>query len=184
VDSLCQLLQLINERASFTESFVSARLLENVWDWKSFITPYLMTGGDSFVDISLPHHMRFSMANGVARVQYKHYCRDQWGPPKEYECLTRMRTRPGKPSLAPLKEADSRELKALVDFIVYKERALQHLQYIKRNLQAIEDTCWLQNYLKEFPQANRSEAAAGSFWPDEYAYLGTQMEGPEETQGT
>jgi hypothetical protein len=72
----------------------------------------------------------------------------------------------------------------LADFIVYKERALQHLQYIKRNLQAIEDTCWLQNYLKEFPQANRSEAAAGSFWPDEYAYLGTQMEGPEETQGT
>jgi hypothetical protein len=105
------------------ESFVSARLLENVWDWTSFITPYLMTGGDSFVGISLPHHMRFSMANGVVRVQYKHYCRDQWGPIEGYECLAR----PGKPSLAPLKEADSRELKALVDFIAYKERALQRL---------------------------------------------------------
>jgi hypothetical protein len=76
VDSLRQLLQLINEGASFTESFVNAKLLENVWDWKSFIIPYLMTKGDSFVGISLPHHMRFSMANGVARIKYKHYCRD------------------------------------------------------------------------------------------------------------
>jgi hypothetical protein len=107
VDSLRQLLQLINERASFTKSFVSTRLLENVWDWKSFITPYLMTRDDSFVGISKPHHMRFSMANGVARALYKRYCRDQWGPPEGYECLTQMPTRLGKPSLAPLKEADS-----------------------------------------------------------------------------
>jgi hypothetical protein len=182
VDSLRQLLQLINEGASFTESFVNARLLENVWDWKSFITPYLMTGGDSFVGISLPHHMRFSMANGVARVQYKHYFPDQWGPAEGYECLARMPAHHGKPSLAPLKEVDSRELKALVDFIAYKERALQRLQYVERNIQAIEDTCWLQNYLKEFPLADRREAATGSFWPDEYAYVGIQIGDLEETQ--
>jgi hypothetical protein len=90
----------------------------------------------------------------------------------------------GKPSLAPLKEVDSWELKVLADFIAYKECVLQHLQYVERNLQAIEDTRWLQNYLKEFPWADKSEAAVGSFWADEYAYLGTQMEGPEETQGT
>jgi hypothetical protein len=57
----------------------------------------------------------------------------------------------GKPSLAPLKEVDSWELKVLADFIAYKECVLQHLQYVERNLQAIEDTRWLQNYLKEFP---------------------------------
>jgi hypothetical protein len=47
------------------------------------------------------------MANGVARIKYKHYCRDQWGPPEGYECLARMPTHPGKPSLAPLREVDS-----------------------------------------------------------------------------
>jgi hypothetical protein len=70
----------------------------------------------------------------------------------------------------------------LVDFIAYKEHALQRLQYIECNIQAIEDTCWLQNYLKEFPRANRSKAVAGSFWLDEYAYFGIQIEDPEETQ--
>jgi hypothetical protein len=68
VDSLLQLLRLINEGTSFTESIVSASLLENVWDWKSFINLYLMTRGDSFVGIFLPHYMRFSMTNSVARV--------------------------------------------------------------------------------------------------------------------
>jgi hypothetical protein len=106
------------------ESFVSARLLENVWDWKSFITPYLMIEGNSFVGISLSHHMKFSMANGVARVQYEYYSRNQWGLAEGYECLIQMPARPGKPSLVPLKEVDSPELKALADFIVYKEHAL------------------------------------------------------------
>jgi hypothetical protein len=93
-----------------------------------------------------------------------------------------MPTHHGKPSLAPLKEADSRELKALAEFIEYKEHALHRLQYVERNIQAIEDTRWLKNYLKEFPLTNRREAAAGSFWPDVYAYVGTQIGDPEETQ--
>jgi hypothetical protein len=59
---------------------------------------------------------------------------------------------------------------------------LLSLQYVEHNLQASEDTSWLQNYMKEFPRANKSEATVGSFWLDEYAYLSTQMEGPEETQ--
>ena len=57
-----------------------------------------------------------------------------------------MLARSGKPSLVPLKEANLWELKALADFIAYKEHALQRLQYVKHNLQAIEDTRWLQNY--------------------------------------
>jgi hypothetical protein len=42
----------------------------------------------------------------------------------------------------------------------------------------------LQKYLKAFPRADRSKAVAGSFWPNEYAYLGTQMEDPKEIQDT
>jgi hypothetical protein len=90
VDSLLQLLRLINEGTSFTESFVSASLLENVWDWKSFINLYLMTRGDSFVGIFLPHYMRFSMTNIVVT---------QWGPTQGYECLARMPASFFKPSL-------------------------------------------------------------------------------------
>jgi hypothetical protein len=67
-----------------------------------------------------------------------------------------------------LKEANPQELKALVDFIAYKERVLQHLQYVERNIQAIEDTRCLQKYLKEFPQIDKSEAIVGSFWLDKY----------------
>jgi hypothetical protein len=78
-----------------------------VYKWKFSIIPYLLIGGDSFVGISLPHQMRFSMANGVVRVQYKHYYRDQWGPVEGYECLIWMPARLRKPSLAPLKEAES-----------------------------------------------------------------------------
>jgi hypothetical protein len=77
---VCQLLQLINEGISFIESFVNTRLLVNVWNWKSFIAPYLLTRDDSFMDISLTHHMKFSKTNGVAQVQYKHYSQDPWGP--------------------------------------------------------------------------------------------------------
>ena len=59
---------------------------------------------------------------------------------------------------------------------------LQRLQYIKCNIQAIEDTCWLQKYLKEFPLVDKSKATTGSLWLDEYAYLDTQIGDPEEIQ--
>ena len=45
-----------------------------------------------------------------------------------------MPTNPGKPSLAPLKETDLRELKALEDFIAYNEYALQRLKYVERSI--------------------------------------------------
>jgi hypothetical protein len=42
VDSLKEMLSLIEQGTSPTEAFVTARLLENVWDWKSFITPHIL----------------------------------------------------------------------------------------------------------------------------------------------
>jgi hypothetical protein len=112
------------------------------------------------VGIFLPHHMWYSMRNVVTWIQYKHYCWDQLGPTQGYKCLSRMLVHPGKSSLTFLREAYPRELKALADFIAYKEYVLQHLQYVECKLQAIEDIHWLQTYLKDFPQANRIKATA------------------------
>jgi hypothetical protein len=47
IDSLKELLQLVERGTSYTEAFVSARYLENVRDWKLFITLHLLTGGDT-----------------------------------------------------------------------------------------------------------------------------------------
>jgi hypothetical protein len=41
IDSLKELLQLVEKGTSYKEAFVSTRHLENVRDWKSFITPHL-----------------------------------------------------------------------------------------------------------------------------------------------
>jgi hypothetical protein len=68
IDSLKELLQLVERGTSYTEAFVSARHLENVRDWKSFITPHLLTQGDMVMGIMFPYHMRFYMESGVPRV--------------------------------------------------------------------------------------------------------------------
>ena len=61
VDSLKEMLTFIEWGTSPTEMFISVRLLENVWDWKQFMIPHLLTGSDSLVGIIFPHHMRFYM---------------------------------------------------------------------------------------------------------------------------
>jgi hypothetical protein len=67
IDSLKELLQLVERGTSYTEAFVSARHLENVWNWKSFIMPHLFTRDDTLIGITFPHHMRFYVENGVPR---------------------------------------------------------------------------------------------------------------------
>jgi hypothetical protein len=73
IDSLKELIQLVEKGTSYIEAFVVARHLENVRDWKSFIMPHLFTGGDTLTGITFPHHMRFYVENGVPRVQHKHF---------------------------------------------------------------------------------------------------------------
>jgi hypothetical protein len=68
IDSLKELLELVEKGTLYTEAFVSARHLENVRDWKSFITPHLLTRGDTLTGITFPHHMRFYVENGMPRV--------------------------------------------------------------------------------------------------------------------
>jgi hypothetical protein len=80
VNSLKEMFNLLERGTSPTEAFVNVRLLENVWDWKKFITPHLLTGSDSFVGITFLHHMRFYSNNREdireVKVQHKHYCKD------------------------------------------------------------------------------------------------------------
>jgi hypothetical protein len=51
--------------------------------------------------------------------------------------------------------AEERELKVLDEFIAYKMRCVERLQNVEKNLQAIEETGWLKEYLEHFPDANR-----------------------------
>lgn len=170
VDSLKEMLSLIERGTSPTEAFVSARLLENVWDWKQFITPHLLTGSNSLVGITFPHHMRFYMDNQEGtrevRVQHKHYCKDPWGPEAGTKTLRSLPNREERPPFANVFAADERELKALDDFIAYKERCIQRLQHEDRNRDAKVEAERLKLYLAEFPRKDRSDEHLSSlFWP-------------------
>jgi hypothetical protein len=140
IDSLKELLELVQRRTSYTEAFVSARHLENVRDWKSFIMLHLLTRGDTITGITFPHHMRFYMENGMIRVQYKHFSKDAWGPAEGHVCPRSLPNTAEKPILVEVYRAEERELKALDEFIAYKTRCVERLQNVKKNLQAIEET--------------------------------------------
>jgi hypothetical protein len=167
IDSLKELMKLVEKGTSYTEAIVSARHLENVRDWKSFIMPHLLTGGDTITGITFPHHMRFYVENGVPQVQHKHFSKDAWGPAKGHLSLTSLLNRMEKPELAEVFGADERELKALDDFIAYKERCVERLHNVEKNLQAIDETRWLKQYLKEFLDGDRKAQRALPFWPHE-----------------
>jgi hypothetical protein len=167
IDSLKELLELVQRGTSYTEAFVSARHLENVRDWKSFIIPHLLTRRDTIIGITFPHHMRFYMENGVTRVQCKHFSKDAWGPTDRHVCLTSLPNMAEKPILVEVHRVEERELKALDEFIAYKTRCVERLQNVKKNLQAIEETEWLKEYLEHFPDANREAQRALPFWPHE-----------------
>jgi hypothetical protein len=47
INSLKELLELVQRGTSYTEAFVSTRHLENVRDWKLFIMPHLLTRGNT-----------------------------------------------------------------------------------------------------------------------------------------
>ena len=144
IDSLKELLQLVERGTSYTKAFVSTKYLENVKDWKSFIMLHLLTGRDTVTGITFQHHMRFYVESGVPRVQHKHFSTDALGPTYGHLCLTSLPSTMEKPNLTRVFCADERELRALDDFIAYKERYVERLQNVEKNLQAIEETQWLK----------------------------------------
>jgi hypothetical protein len=127
IDSLKELLGLVQRGTLYTEAFVSARHLENVRDWKSFSTPHLLTRGDIIIGITFPHYMRFYMDNGLTWVQYKHFSKDVWGPVEGHVCVRSLLNTAEKPTLAEVHRAMERELKALIEFIAYKTRCVERL---------------------------------------------------------
>jgi hypothetical protein len=179
IDSLKELLELVQWGTSYTEAFVSARHLENVRDWKSFITPHLLTRGDTITGIAFPHHMRFYMENGVTRVQYKHFSKDAWGPTDGHVCLRSLLNTAEKPALAEVHCTKERELKALDEFIAYKTRYMERLQNVEKNLQAIEEIEWLKEYLEHLPYTNREAQRALPFWPHQQDRNGVEDLAPE-----
>ena len=59
IDSMQELLELIQKGASHSEAFTKTRHLEYVWDWKKFSTPFLYRGLNTYVGISTKHHFKF-----------------------------------------------------------------------------------------------------------------------------
>jgi ribosomal 50S subunit-associated protein YjgA (DUF615 family) len=174
IDSLKELLELVQRGTSYMEAFVSARHLENIRDWKLFITPHLFTRSDSITGITFPHHMRFFIENGMAQVQYKHFSKDSWGPAEGHVCLRSLPNTAEKLALAEVHRAEERELKALDEFIAYNTRCVERLQNVEKNLQAIEETEWLKEYLEHFPDTNREAQRALLFWPHEQDMNGVE----------
>jgi hypothetical protein len=123
IDSLKELLQPVERGTSYIEAFVSTKHLENVRDWKLFITPHLLTGGDTVTGITFPHYMRFYMESGVPRVQHKHFCKDAWGPADGHLCLTSLPSTMEKPNLTEVFVQMSESLGCLMSSLHTKRGA-------------------------------------------------------------
>ena len=51
IDTLEEMLELVEKGTSYTEAFVTTRKLEHIHDWKTFITLHLLQGGDQLTGI-------------------------------------------------------------------------------------------------------------------------------------
>ena len=105
-------------------------------------------------------------ATREVRVQHKHYCKDPYGLEAGTKTLKLLPSREERPTFANVFAVDEQELKALDDFIAYKERCIQRLQYEERNRDAKIEAERLKLYLAEFPCKDRSDEHQSSiFWP-------------------
>jgi hypothetical protein len=99
--------------------------MENIWDWKDFITPHLYwSGGSEFIGLSEPHYFRFFQRNGIPHVQYKIYANDAWGPTEGHPFLASVPDARSKPGFAEVFEHNHKEVAALHSFVNLKERQL------------------------------------------------------------
>ena len=81
------------------------------------------------------------MENGLPRIQHKHFSKDAWGPTEGHLCLSSLPNTMKKLELAEVSGANEQELRALYEFIAYKERCVERLQNMEKNLQAIDERC-------------------------------------------
>jgi hypothetical protein len=167
INSMKEMFNLVESGSSPTEAFIIARLLRNIRDWKGFITPHLRVGGEAIAGITFPQHMRFYSVNGVPRVQSRKLVSDVWGPEEGLLCMKSLPMRMDNSKFAVVHEADTRELRALDDFIVYKERCISRYQHVEKNIDAIEETKEMKKFLLEHPRQDRGEEEKESIWPTE-----------------
>ena len=81
INSLPELLNLIrNHIPGHTDEPVRyAELMENIFDWKTFIEPHLFSSRSlEFIGVSEPHHFCFYQRNNCPHVQHKIYANDAW----------------------------------------------------------------------------------------------------------
>ena len=165
IDMLKEMLELVEKGTSYTEAFVTARKVEHIHDWKTFITPHLLQGGDQLTSITFPHHMRFYIQNRIVYVQYKHFYIDEWGPKEGHLCLNSIPSGSTKPNLVEAFAADQRELKALDDFIAYKDTlVIRGGVNLYKNMKVADDLRKFKKYLEEFPESNKNALYKLPFW--------------------
>lgn len=96
IEPFKQLLQLVGKGLSYIEAFVSARHLENVRDWKSFMTLHVLTRGDTLTRITFVQHMRFYVENGEPAYITSIFSKDAWGADRGAFVFTICAWRVGK----------------------------------------------------------------------------------------
>jgi hypothetical protein len=147
--------------------------MENIWDWKDFITPHLhSSGGTEFVGLSEPHHFRFFQRNSKPHIQHKIYANDAWGPTDGHPFLASISNVRSKPGFAEVFEHNHEEVAVLHSFVHLKERQLDRhikLHASQGQLQAyqsvIVETKEFIEYLQSFPDTDKTSVHASTqFW--------------------
>jgi hypothetical protein len=175
ISSVSELLGLIQNHipGHTNEPVRYARLMENIWDWRDFITPHLhSSGGSEFVGLSEPHHFRFFQRNGRPHVQHKIYANDAWGPTEGHPFLASVPDVRSKPGFAEVFQHNHEEVAALHSFVNLKERQLDRhtkLHASQGQLQAyqsvIVETKEFIGYLQSFPDTDKTSVHASTkFW--------------------
>jgi hypothetical protein len=175
ISSVSELLGLIQNHipGHADEPIRYAWLMENIWDWKDFITPHLhLSGGTEFVGLSEPHHFRFFQRNGKPHVQHKIYANDAWGPTDGHLFLASVPNVRSKPGFAEVFEHNHEEVAALHSFVNLKERQLDRhikLHASQGQLQAyqfvIVETKEFIEYLQSFPDTDKTSVHTSTqFW--------------------
>ena len=175
INSLPELLNLIRNHipGHTNEPVRYAELMENIFDWKTFIEPHLFSSRSlEFIEVSKPHHFRFYQQNNSPHVQYKIYANNAWRPVDGEVYLKTIPDSRTKPGFAQVFQSESGEIAALQSFLSLKERQLERLLQLnvaEEQLQPyranITDTQTFIAYLEEFPTRDRSAVhAATSFW--------------------
>jgi hypothetical protein len=175
INSLSKLLKLLQNQfpGHADEPVQYAQLMENIWDWKGFITPHLQSSRSAeFIGMSEPHHFRFFQRNSVLHVQYKIYANDAWGPSDGHPFLASLLDVRSKPGFAEVFQANTEEVAALCSFSNLKERQLHRLtrfnatdDVIQMYQTVIVETKAFIEYLQEFPNSDRTLVhASAKFW--------------------